>query len=99
MSKGNRIVPVRFSEDAYADMVKQIEDSNDRRSEEPWTVSEFIRIAIAEKLAKMERSRTSHKSKRKSKDTSSSDTEVKVSLPTASRACADSQALPPSQGE
>jgi hypothetical protein len=57
MSKGSRIVPVRMTPELHDEMMVQIEMSLKHRKEEPWTVSEFIRTAIAEKLAKMARGR------------------------------------------
>jgi len=57
MSKGSQIVPVRIPLPMLVDMDQQIEKRNATARGEPWTVSEFIRSAIADKLAKMGRSR------------------------------------------
>lgn len=59
MSKGNQIVPVRIPLPLAVDMDQAIAGRNAVARGEPWTVSEFIRVAIAEKLAKMSRSRSS----------------------------------------
>lgn len=56
MSKGSRVVPVRFEEELLDAVAAMIASSNERRQGEPWTTSEFVRAAVREKLAKMKRS-------------------------------------------
>ncbi len=50
MSKGNRIVPVRISDDLYQQMLDAIEGRNNKTQEEPFNVSDFIRYCIRVKL-------------------------------------------------
>ena len=61
MSKGSKVVAIRFPADEYDAMLGQLADSEKFRRGEPWTLSEFVRSAIREKLKKMERSRKSRK--------------------------------------
>lgn len=58
MSKGSPIVPVRIPEATLNAMEDTIECRNANSREAPWTRSEFINIAIREKVKKMHRSRT-----------------------------------------
>lgn len=58
MSAGSRIVPVRIPEDLELAILDCIAGRNLRSPNEPWTMSEFIRQAITEKLCHMERSRS-----------------------------------------
>ncbi len=58
MSKGNAIRQVRIPPDLWELMVETIERRNRTQAAEPWTTSEFIRAAIREKIAKMERGRS-----------------------------------------
>jgi len=57
MSKGRPIVPVRFGEGTLSSMKRIVEQRNARTRNEPWTMSDFIRVAVEEKIAHMERSR------------------------------------------
>jgi len=61
MSKGTRVVPVRIPPELLNAVDEQIKASNPRRQGEPWTRSQFILDAIAEKLHKMKRSATRRK--------------------------------------
>jgi len=56
-SKGSQIVPVRFEAELLSLMKRTIEQRNAVSPNEPWTMSDFIRAAVQEKLAHMERSR------------------------------------------
>lgn len=58
MSLGNPKILVRLPTEELDALRESIESANAHRSGEPWTMSEFVRVAIREKLAKMERSRT-----------------------------------------
>lgn len=55
--KGSRIVPVRLDPELHAALVAEIEATNPRRRDEPFTVSSWIVRAIREKLAHAKRSR------------------------------------------
>jgi uncharacterized protein YifN (PemK superfamily) len=56
-SKGNPVIHTRISHELHAEMMDQIQLSNMTRRESPWTVAEWVEQAIAEKIAKMKRSR------------------------------------------
>lgn len=61
MSKGNPIIPVRLTPELIAEIEAAIERANDstaRADKEPYTVSEWIRSAIREKLAHGARGRS-----------------------------------------
>ena len=60
-SKGSQIVPVRFEAEQLSLMKRTIAQRNEVTQLEPWTMSDFIRTAVAEKLAHMERSRKGRK--------------------------------------
>jgi hypothetical protein len=57
MSRGTRVVPVRLPEDLMVMVQITIELRNQNSPEAPWTLSDFIRIALSEKIRKMARSR------------------------------------------
>lgn len=57
MSAGTPVRSVRIGEELWVRMRFQICSRNNWTREEPWNESDFIRIAIEEKLAKMARSR------------------------------------------
>jgi len=63
MSNGTRVYTVRLSDE----LMEQVQETMARRDhyafESPWSLSDFIRIAVQEKLSKMERSRRSKKGK------------------------------------
>jgi len=59
MSKGNPRVILRMPAAELAELEKFIAASNERRRGEPWTMSDFIRAAVREKIAKMGRSAAS----------------------------------------
>jgi hypothetical protein len=63
MSKGAKIVAVRFPPEEYESMLKQLADSEVFRRGEPMTTSMWVRQAVREKLAKMARSRASRRSR------------------------------------
>lgn len=56
MSKGNRPIKARVSQDEWDAILKCIARRNERSREAPWTASDFVRVAIQEKLSKMRRS-------------------------------------------
>lgn len=56
-SKGTRMRQFRYSDGDWAKLEMAVERRNFWTREEPWTLSDFIRIAIAEKLDKMRRCR------------------------------------------
>jgi len=58
MSRGSPIVPVRIPAELLAEIGQVIDGRNERARGAPWTRSEFIVLALREKLAKMERSRS-----------------------------------------
>jgi len=57
MSKGNRIVNVRFESGILDSIATEIARRNLNTSSPPWSMSDFIRVAVAEKLKKGVRSR------------------------------------------
>lgn len=63
MSKGSKIVPVRFDDATYASMIAEIERYNQSWKVEPFTVSTFIRKAVLEKIAYHQRGRKSRSAK------------------------------------
>ena len=62
MSKGNRIICVRFGEAELAEMGEVLAGRNERSNGPLWCMSDFVRAAVVEKLAKMRRSRTRSRS-------------------------------------
>ncbi len=57
MSVGSKIVNVRF-EDAFMDRIhEEIERRNEASREAPWSLSDYIRNAVREKIAHADRSR------------------------------------------
>lgn len=58
MSKGNRIVNVRFDAGILESIATEIARRNLNTSSAPWSMSDFIRVAVAEKLKKGARSRS-----------------------------------------
>jgi hypothetical protein len=63
MSKGTRIVTLRVPDELRRACEAQIDMSEPWRAGEPWTLGEFIRVAIKEKLAKMARCRRRYRRK------------------------------------
>jgi len=59
MAKGTPVVPVRISDAKMLEVEAAIRGRNNYAFDTPWTVSDFIRKAIDEKLAHMARSRRS----------------------------------------
>lgn len=57
MSKGTDRYTFRLPQDMMAEVAATIYRRNLHTDREPWELSEFVRVAIREKLAKMERSR------------------------------------------
>lgn len=57
MSKGSKVVPVRMGEDLLEQVKAIVKRSAKTRFEGEWTVSEFVRAAVVDKLRHMERSR------------------------------------------
>lgn len=57
MSRGTEIYTVRIPTTLSEKLVSTIARRNLGSKEQPWTTSDFIRIAIAEKILKMERGR------------------------------------------
>jgi Arc/MetJ-type ribon-helix-helix transcriptional regulator len=57
MSKGTQRYTFRLPEQLLNDVQEQIVGRNDRSADTPWTLSDFVRIALQEKLDKMSRSR------------------------------------------
>lgn len=57
MSKGTDRYTFRLPQELMAAVATTIYRRNLHTDKEPWELSEFVRVAIKEKLAKMERSR------------------------------------------
>lgn len=56
-SKGNKVVPVRMDPELLSAALVTIQTRNIFTTEQPWTFSDFVRVALVEKMKKMERSR------------------------------------------
>lgn len=65
MTEGNPKLLVRVPPELLQEICEIIARRNQRTREEPWDVSKFIRCAIRDKLHHMQRSRRSHRRKRK----------------------------------
>lgn len=63
MSKGSKIVPIRFPETLRIQILTEIERASDRRFLGTLSFGEWIRIAAKEKLDHMRRSRRSRRKK------------------------------------
>ncbi len=57
VSAGSKIVPVRIPPELLRRIEIQILQRNIHTAEEPWVMSDFIKISIERNLRKMERSR------------------------------------------
>ena len=57
MSKGTTNRVIRIDDASWAKFELYVEHRNDHSPEEPWTISDFIRVACQEKMKKMDRSR------------------------------------------
>jgi len=57
MSAGSKQVAVRFPEMLLDQVQAELLKSQHTRRGEPWTMGEFVRVAVEEKLAKMRRGR------------------------------------------
>lgn len=57
MSKGSRVVPIRVQRDLEIRIAAAIESANQTTKGEPYTLSEWIRKAVVEKLDHLERSK------------------------------------------
>jgi Arc/MetJ-type ribon-helix-helix transcriptional regulator len=64
-SAGTPVLPVRLHNDVKSEIERAVRRRNFHSWEEKWTVSDFIRIAIREKLAKMERCRKQRKRRKR----------------------------------
>ena len=64
MSAGNRIVNVRFDESTYSRVQEEVERRNDVSRDAVWTVSDYVRSAVLEKIAHSDRGRCRKKDKR-----------------------------------
>lgn len=74
MSLGNPKVIVRFEQGLLDLIERTIEDRNGRTKREPWTLSDFIRDAVREKLDHMRRARRRRPSSLAATDDSNSGT-------------------------
>lgn len=63
MSKGTQVYSVRIPSELSSEISKTINRRNLFSKEGPWTFTDFILMAVREKLAHMERSRTKGKKK------------------------------------
>lgn len=64
MSRGTKITPLRLSPELLSRIHAAIDSNNMRRSEEPYDLTGWIRQAIEERLAKLERGRKSAQRKK-----------------------------------
>lgn len=58
MSKGTKVYPLRLPIDLVELVCDTIDRRNNNSKQPPWTLSDFLRQAIVDKLRKMHRSRT-----------------------------------------
>jgi hypothetical protein len=58
MSKGTQVYSIRLPRDLVEDVECQLAMSAVWRRAAPWTLSDFVRISLREKLEKMRRSRS-----------------------------------------
>jgi hypothetical protein len=65
MSKGSKIVPVRIPEVLIHEIQEAIASADVYRFDQPYTVSEWIRGAVAERLGHLRRARTQRKKPKK----------------------------------
>jgi hypothetical protein len=63
MGKGNRVLRLRVEPELLQEILRQIEQRNQYTSQEPWDMSAFLRAAVREKLAHMQRARKQGKGK------------------------------------
>lgn len=61
--RGSRITPIRLPEELRTQVLATIERVNRTRSEEPFDLSSFIRVALREKIAKYARGNVKRKGK------------------------------------
>jgi len=64
MSKGNQVVTVRISDKQMQDILDACKSRNDRTADEPSTFSDFIRVAVQDKLNHYSRARKQLRGKR-----------------------------------
>lgn len=64
MSKGNPILKSRLPRSLLAELEALLRESHSTRALGPWDVSQFLRDAIREKIAKRERGRRRYGAKR-----------------------------------
>lgn len=67
MSRGNTILTFRIDGGLQEDMELAIASRNEHSREAPWTTTDFIRLAIREKIDKGIRSRRARRNKKGSK--------------------------------
>lgn len=65
MSKGTPRIAVRLPDDLTAEINRAVDNRNLWSAREPWTFSDFVRIACREKLAKMKRCRKKRAAKKR----------------------------------
>jgi Arc/MetJ-type ribon-helix-helix transcriptional regulator len=58
VSEGTPRHTFRLEDELVAEVVKTVHKRNTYTGDVPWTISDFVRIALREKLDKMARSRT-----------------------------------------
>jgi hypothetical protein len=57
VSRGSPVVPIRIPVELLDRIERQIRQRNHHTHEEPWTLSDFIRVSVERNLSKMCRSR------------------------------------------
>lgn len=57
MSKGTKIRSLRLEDEIWDQVVIACQERNERTPDEIWTLSQWVRIAIVEKLDKVKRGR------------------------------------------
>lgn len=64
MSRGTRITPLRLSDELLERIQAAIDSNNARRGNKPYNVTSWIRMAIEERLDKLERGRKGRAAKK-----------------------------------
>jgi hypothetical protein len=65
VSRGNTVLQVRVPDLLLAQIERQIASRNYHTNREPWVISDWIRVAMIEKLRKMERCRAPRGSRKR----------------------------------
>lgn len=65
MSKGSKIIPVRMEASLIESISRQLNSRNEKSANSPWTMSDFIRASVIEKLQHYRRSQRFYSAKKR----------------------------------